>query len=245
MISIVVPFHNEEANVRKVINDLAGFLRKSKLKGEIIAVDDRSSDATGQILDELAKRLRFLRVVHRKGRPGIEVGFAIRDGIGVARHQLIATMMGDGSDDPADLPKLLEKLREGYDVVCGSRFVRGGKAIGYPFLKLLFHRIYNKFLSLFFGLGLEDFSNAFKAYRRRVFDRVVMESKGFEFSVEIVLKSALYGFRLAEVPVSWTSRKAGRSKLGSFGLSPRFLILELPRLALAYGLLPLRILLRT
>jgi len=200
-VSIVIPFHNEEKNVERVISRVHSFLERNKIKGEIVAVDDRSTDSTGKILDELEKSYRKLKVIHRKGGLGVEFGYAVRDGIKASSGDVIVVMMGDLSDDPKDVKKMLKKIEEGYDVVCGSRFIEGGKAIGYPFLKLIAHRIYNKFFSFIFGLGLKDFSNGFKAYKRKIFEFIRVESKGFEFNAEVVLKAHMLDFKITEVLV--------------------------------------------
>jgi glycosyltransferase involved in cell wall biosynthesis len=236
-ISIIVPAHNEEKVIGKTLSSLLKVLEKSKLDYEIIAVDDNSDDATLKIMKSFARRSKKIKVIHkklkRKGPSGL--GSALTYGFAHAKGDVLIPFMGDLSDDPKDIIKLVKKIEEGYDIVCGSRFVKGGRAIGYPFLKFIAHRIYNKFFSFIFGLGLEDFSNAFKAYRRKIFNSMKIESKGFEFNAEVVLKAHILGFKIAEVPVSWYQRKEGTSKLGSFSPTLGFIFLKLPKIGWAYG----------
>jgi dolichol-phosphate mannosyltransferase len=143
--------------------------------------------------------------------------------------------MGDLSDDPEDIIKLVNKIEEGFDVVCGSRFIKGGKATDYPVIKLIAHRSYNKFFAFIFGLDLEDLSNAFKAYRRVIFNSILIESDGFEFGVEVLLKAHILGFKIAEVPVRWFNRRAGMSKLGAFSPTLGFIFTGLPKIGWTYG----------
>ena len=241
-LSIVIPFHNEGKNVSTTISKLHAFFKSSKLDGEIVAVDDRSTDDTGKILDHISKRYKILKVVHRKGESkDVEVGYAIRDGIKAAKSDIVTIMMGDLSDNPNDISKMVKKINEGYDIVCGSRFIKGSKLVDYPFLKYIMVRIYNSLFSFFFGLNLRDFSNAFKSYRRNVFDQVKLESKEFEITAEMLLKAHIFGYRIAEVPVSWVNRRSGESKLGTFNFSLKFLFLKLPRIGVRYGLVALKL----
>jgi glycosyltransferase involved in cell wall biosynthesis len=242
-ISIIVPAHNEEKIIGKTLSSLFRTLEKSKLNYEIVAVDDNSDDNTLKIMKRFARKSKKIKVAHkkleRKGPSGL--GSALTFGFAHAKGDVLIPFMGDLSDDPKDVIKLVKKIEEGYDIVCGSRFIKGGKAIGYPFLKFIAHRIYNKFFSFIFGLGLEDFSNAFKAYRRKIFDSIKIESKGFEFNAEVLLKAHILGYKIAEVPVSWYGRKEGMSKLGSFSPTLGFILLRLPRIGWQYGKVALKL----
>jgi glycosyltransferase involved in cell wall biosynthesis len=242
-ISVIVPAHNEEKIIGKTLSSLFKTLEKSKLNYEIVAVDDNSNDDTLKIMKSFARKSKKIKVVHkiseRKGPTGF--GSALTFGFAHARGDVLIPFMGDLSDDPRDVIKLVKKIQEGYDIVCGSRFIKGGKAVGYPFLKFIAHKIYNKFFSFVFGLGLEDFSNAFKAYKRKIFDSMKIESKGFEFNAEVLLKAHILGYKIAEVPVSWYGRKQGLSKLGSFSPTLGFILLKLPRIGWRYGKVALKL----
>jgi glycosyltransferase involved in cell wall biosynthesis len=241
-LSIVIPFHNEEKNVGSTIKKLYSFFKSHKLKGEIIAVDDRSADSTGRILDSLSKKYGILKVLHRKGDShDVEVGYAIRDGINAAKYDIVTIMMGDLSDNPNDILKMIKKINEGYDIVCGSRFIKGSRLVDYPLMKYLMVRIYNFTFPVIFGLKVKDFSNAFKSYRGDVFKKVKLESKEFEITAEMLLKAHIYGYKITEVPVSWVNRKSGESKLGTFNLSFQFLFLKLPRIGFRYGMVALKL----
>jgi len=132
--------------------------------------------------------------------------------------------MGDLSDDPEDIPKLVRKIEEGYDVVYGSRFIKGGFTEGYPRLKLIANRLFNNVVRLLFGIKHKDITNAFKAYRKEVLEEIGnLEAEGFDLTIEIPLKAHILGFRSTEVPVNWYGRRKGEAKL------------KLSRNALVYG----------
>jgi len=243
-VSIIIPANNEESNIKKTIAEVLKLFIERGLRGEIIAVDDRSTDSTGRVLDIIAKKNKFLKVIHRKGSEGVEIGYAIRDGINKASKDVVVVMMADLSDEPGDVAKMLEKIDEGYDVVCGSRFMEGSELIDYQPIKLISNRLYNKIFSLIFGINSNDFSNAFKAYRRSIFKKIDLESKGFEFNAELVLKAHFLGYKIVDVPVKWHQRKGGKSKMGSFSLSLKSIFIQVPKCGWDYGKLALKIFFR-
>jgi glycosyltransferase involved in cell wall biosynthesis len=235
-VSIIVPAHNEEKIIGKTLSSLYQILKESGLNYEIIAVDDNSTDDTLKVMKKISKKSKKIKVFHKSDEKGPSgLGSVLLFGIKNAEGGIVVPFMGDLSDDPKDIIKIVKKVEEGYDIVCGSRFIKDGKAIGYSFLKYIAHRIYNKFFSFIFGLGLEDFSNAFKAYRKKIFDSIKIGSKGFEFNAEVVLKAHILGYKITEVPVSWYGRKEGTSKLGSFSPTLGFILLKLPKIGWAYG----------
>jgi len=232
-LSIIIPIHNEEKNIYKLLTSIKKI--KFKIPYEIIVVNDRSTDGTGTLLNKLKKRIKTLSIIHRTGDSDtIEIGYAITAGTKVAKGDMFTIMMGDLSDDPKDIAKMIKKINEGYDVVCGSRLIKGSRLINYPPLKLVMMKIYNNLFSFAFNLPVKDFSNAFKTYKRNVFKKVKLNSKEFEITAEMLIKAHIAGFKIAEVPVSWINRKSGKSKFGSFNLSFKFLFYQLPRIGFRY-----------
>src|SRR5271166_5524201 len=123
-------------------------------------------------------------------------------------------MMADASDDPEDLVRYYRKLEEGYECVFGSRFIRGGKVIDYPLHKLALNRLANLFIRLLFRMRYNDVTNAFKCYRREVVEAMQpLISPHFNLTVEMPLKAAIRGYSYAVIPIRWTNRKTGISKL--------------------------------
>lgn len=216
MLSVIIPAHDEEGNIEKTVSKVL-----EELKGldfEILVVDDNSSDDTGKIAGRLSKRFKRVRVLHRKGDNGF--GRAIKDGLLSAKGDILIPLMGDLSDDPADIRKMLAKMDEGYDIVLGSRFIPGSTIEGYPKVKLYFgNRVFNNVFRIMYFSKFRDISNAFKAYRKEVIGSVDIESKGFSITAEIFLKAIVKGFRVGEVPVGWYGRKSGAPKMNFMKVS--------------------------
>ena len=133
-------------------------------------------------------------------------------------------MMADGSDDPDDLVTYYHTLREGVDCVFGSRFIRGSRLVGYPWHKLCLNRLANTLIRFLFGLSYNDMTNAFKCYRREVIEGVQpLVSQHFNLTVELPLKAIVRGYSYATVPIRWTQRKHGISKLKIKEMGSRYL----------------------
>ncbi|MDI6810226.1 MAG: flippase-like domain-containing protein [archaeon] len=215
-ISCVVPAHNEEENLEKLIGRLIPILESHDTTKdyEIIMVNDNSTDNTPSIINALANENLRVKPVHRASTPGF--GNAIKEGFKYAEGAIIIPVMGDLSDDPKDIPKLVEKIEEGYDIAYGSRFIKGGSVEDYPITKMFANRIFNNAVRFLFGIPHKDITNAFKAYKKEVLDAIGiehMESEGFDLTVEIPLKAHILGFKSAEVPVNWHGRVKGEAKL--------------------------------
>jgi uncharacterized protein (TIRG00374 family) len=215
-ISCVVPAHNEESNLENLITRLVPVLESHEATKnyELILVNDNSTDNTAAIINSLARENPHIKPVHRSSVPGF--GNALKEGFRNAEGDLVIPVMGDLSDDPQDIPKLVKKIEEGYDIAYGSRFIQGGAAEGYPALKLFANRLFNNTVRFLFGIAHKDVTNAFKAYKRVVLDAIGiehMEAEGFDLTVELPLKAHILGFRSVEVPVTWHGRERGVAKL--------------------------------
>ncbi len=137
-------------------------------------------------------------------------------------------MMADGSDHPADAVACYRRLLEGYDCAFGSRFTQGGRVSGYPVHKLILNRTANWFIEVLFGFRYNDTTNAFKAYRRHVIDGIQpLISPHFNLTVEMPLKAIIRGYSYTVVPISWTNRKSGISKLKIREMGSRYLFIIL------------------
>lgn len=120
--------------------------------------------------------------------------------------------MADGCDDPATIPRMLVAIEAGADVVAGSRYMSGGRKVGGPWLQTRLSRGLGLALRRWAGVPVHDVSNAFKMYRRAVLEAIRPEGDGFALSMEMLVKAHVAGYRIAEVPTTWTERKTGRSK---------------------------------
>jgi len=215
-VSCIVPARNEEGSITNVVNALSPILQNtpSIRDYEIVIVNDNSADSTGELIDRLSKNDSHIRPVHRTTNPGF--GNAVKAGLEHASGDILIPFMGDLSDDPTDIPKLIGKIDEGYDIAYGSRFIEGGSLNNYPRKKMVANRVFNNIARLLFGIPHRDVTNAFKAYRRDVIASIGighLESTGFDLTLEIPLKAYIEGYRSVEVPVHWCNREAGEAKL--------------------------------
>jgi glycosyltransferase involved in cell wall biosynthesis len=215
-ISIIIPAHNEEENLHHLMHELIPVLLQydETRDYELVIVNDNSTDRTPAIIEELGSKDPRIKPVHRHSSPGF--GNAVKEGFRNATGEIIIPVMGDLSDDPHDIPKLVRKIEEGFDIAYGSRFIEGGAAEGYPKIKMFANRAFNNMVGLLFGIRHKDLTNAFKAYRKEVLERIGienLEATGFDLTVEIPLKAHIMGFTSAEVPVTWHGRERGEAKL--------------------------------
>ena len=224
--SVVIPAHNEAEVIAPTVGALAGALEAAGRDYELIVVDDASTDGTGRIVGALADRnprIRCLRSHYSNG-----FGFAIRAGLDVFQGDAVAIVMGDGSDDPRDVLRYFELIEQGYDCAFGSRFLPGSQVRAYPRVKLALNRVVNAGIQLLFRHGYNDTTNAFKAYRREVIENVQpLVSNHFNLTVELPLKAIVRGHSYAVVPITWTNRAAGTSKLGLKEMGSRYLYIVL------------------
>jgi len=225
MLSVVIPAHNEEGCIVETVQRVLDALRREAIPHEVIVVDDGSTDSTASRVAPLVKH-ESVSLVTNAGRHGF--GMAVRVGLEHSTGDAIAVMMADASDDPEDLIRYYRKLEEGYECVFGSRFVRGGRVVDYPIHKLAINRLANLFIRLLFRLQCNDVTNAFKCYRREVVEAMTpLISPHFNLTVEMPLKAIIRGYSYAVIPISWTNRKTGISKLKLSEMGSRYLFIVL------------------
>lgn len=210
-LSVVIPARNEEANVERMIKLLVGNFNRQIF--EIIVVNDCSTDKTGEILERLAKKYRKLHPVHRRKNGG--VGNAIRRGLKAVSSNTDYVLMLDCDfvKNVSDIKKLLKAASKG-DGVLGSRYMKGGRLIGYPLPKKIANRAFHLLARLFLGLPNVDVTNNCRLYKHEIVNsiRPFLKSRGFSVNAEVGLYPHLLGYRLYEVPVTWHSRTQDMGK---------------------------------
>ena len=224
LLSVVIPARNEEGAIPSTLRHLHLELTLRQIPHEIVVVDDGSTDATWEVLKKTAAEINEVRPVQNPGANGF--GRAIESGLQTMRGDAVVIMMADESDDCRDVVRYWDVLNQGYDCVFGSRFMRGGGVIDYPWIKLLLNRMFNFFIRVLFGIKLNDTTNAFKAYRRSVIKGISpILSQHFNLTVELPLKAIVRGYSWTVIPITWRNRRFGVAKLKIAEMGSRYLFI--------------------
>ena len=208
---VVIPTYDEKDNV--------GPMSKAVLESgvEILFVDDNSPDGTGKVLDELAAAEPRVHVLHRERKEGLGrayvAGFAKAIELGA---EVVVQMDCDFSHDPKDVPRLVAECEKGADLVIGSRYVPGGATPGWPFKRRLISRAGGIFIRAVTGMPFRDPTGGFKCWRRTALEKIdfaSVDSAGYSFQLEMNYRTWKAGLRAVEIPISFTDRVAGYSKI--------------------------------
>jgi len=210
-VSVVVPTYNERDNVAKLIQAIHEYLSEAGISYEVVVVDDNSPDGTAEVARSLSSRYS-VRVVVRPGKLGL--ASAILDGVRVSRGRYVAVMDADLQHPPEALPRLVEKVRGGCDVVIGSRYVKGGATPGWSFFRRLVSWGANTLARLLLPRvrGVRDAMSGYFVFRREVVEGVELNPRGFKFLLELLVKGRFN--RVCEHPIVFRPRVRGESKLG-------------------------------
>jgi dolichol-phosphate mannosyltransferase len=209
---VIIPTYNEADNVRLI----TGRVRRAVPVVDILVADDNSPDGTGAIADELSAADNHIFVLHRAGKEGL--GAAYKAGFAWAKdkgYDAVVEMDADGSHAPEELPNLLDALREA-DAVLGTRYIAGGSVHNWPIHRLLLSRGGNVYIRMALGMPFRDATGGYRAYRMPVLDRINVDtvaSTGYSFQVELAWRTYKAGFRMVEVPITFTEREHGVSKM--------------------------------
>jgi dolichol-phosphate mannosyltransferase len=209
---MVVPTYNEVDNLAWIV----GRVRESQPTADVLVVDDNSPDGTGKLADELAAADEAVRVVHRSDKRGL--GAAYQHGFRVALdagYEVIGEMDADGSHQPEQLHRLLEALRDA-DLVIGSRWVPGGSVVNWPFRRELLSRGGNLYVRMLLGVSVHDATSGYRLFRRsalEAIDLASVESTGYVFQTDMVVRCLRQGLRVREVPIEFIERVRGNSKM--------------------------------
>jgi len=218
-ISIILPVFNEGKNIAKQIN---GIEEKVKNSHEILIIYDFAEDDTVSVVRKLQKKNKYIKLIRNIfGRGLIN---AVKTGFIEARGEVFVVMPADLADDPGTVVKMFNKIEDGFDIVCATRYAKGGKKIGGPILKTTLSRIAGLLTPIILGIPTTDIANGFKMYRRNVLKRIKIESDGgWEFSTELVIKAYHAGFKIGEVSTTWQDRISGKSKFELIKWLPKYL----------------------
>lgn len=211
---VVIPTYNERENVAAMA---AAVLENLPAGGRLLFLDDNSPDGTGAIIDGLCARDPRIAVLHRVKKEGLGrayvAGFARALALG-ATH--VVEMDCDFSHDPKDIPRMLAAVADA-DVVVGSRYVKGGRCVGWPFRRWFVSFFGGRFIRFVLGVPVQDPTGGFKSFTRAALERLgdfsAIRSFGYSFQMEMNWRMAQMGLRLKEIPITFTERRAGTSKI--------------------------------
>ena len=211
---VVIPTYNERENVAAMA---AAVLENLPSGGRLLFLDDNSPDGTGAIIDGLCARDPRIAVLHRVKKEGLGrayvAGFARALALG-ATH--VVEMDCDFSHDPKDIPRMLAAVADA-DVVVGSRYVKGGRCVGWPFRRWFVSFFGGRFIRFVLGVPVQDPTGGFKCFTRAALERLgdfsAIRSFGYSFQMEMNWRMAQMGLRLKEIPITFTELRAGTSKI--------------------------------
>ncbi|MGB7293531.1 MAG: bifunctional class I SAM-dependent methyltransferase/glycosyltransferase family 2 protein [Thermodesulfobacteriota bacterium] len=201
-VSVVIPCHNEEANIEPLTTKLKSYF--GDYIYEIIPVDDNSTDSTREVIRRLASENPMIRPIFRSSPNG--VGRAISDGLRAARGEYVLTLDCDFQEILPEIRDLFDAAAEGYDVVIGSRFSRHSVLLNYPLQKIIANRGFHLFAQILFLKGFRDLTNNLKLMRKEVAHKLQLTQPGFAVNAETGLQPLLMGYKVKEVPISWINR---------------------------------------
>jgi glycosyltransferase involved in cell wall biosynthesis len=210
-LNIVIPVYNEGANIGGTLRKIAQSLHNVPFAAQVTIVYDFDEDNTLPVVESI--RPQYPLTIRLQKNTGKGVCGAIKEGLLGSDTTFVLVTMADMSDDYDKLPQMLSTAMEGWDVVCGSRYMRGGHQFGGPLIKKTLSRLAGLSLHWLMRVPTHDITNSYKLYRRSIFDTIRIESTGgFEIGIEIVVKAFAHGMRITEVPCSWWDRSNGESR---------------------------------
>jgi dolichol-phosphate mannosyltransferase len=209
---VVVPTYNERTNVPLLVPAI--LIQDPRL--EVLVVDDNSPDGTGQLADDLAKNDARVHVLHRPAKQGLGKAYIAGFTWALERgYDYVFEMDADFSHDPRFLPEFLRAI-ETADLVVGSRYKSGVNVINWPMSRLLLSIGANQYARVVTGLPIADSTGGFKCFRRQVLEAIELDrvrSNGYAFQIEMTFRAWKKGFRIAEIPIVFTDRVEGQSKM--------------------------------
>jgi dolichol-phosphate mannosyltransferase len=213
-VAVLLPTYCEAENIESLICEI----QVLKLNVSIVVIDDSSPDGTSDMVSKLNEKYGNIVLISRPAKLGL--GTAITDGFRYAlglrkTPDYIVTMDSDFSHSPKDIPRLVDSAKSGFDLVIGSRYIRGGKVIGWSWKRWLISRVANVIATITVRTKLNDCTSGFRCYSKRYVKSVLndLHSETYEIQIETVRQARLRSFKIKEIPIAFVNRKRGKSKL--------------------------------
>ncbi|WGD38679.1 polyprenol monophosphomannose synthase [Lysinibacter sp. HNR] len=209
---VIIPTYNERENISSIVHRL----RLAQPDVDVLIVDDNSPDGTGVIADSLADKDSAVSVLHRTGKEGL--GAAYKHGFRLSMDRGYTTLVemdADGSHDPEQLGSLLAASQNA-DVVQGSRWIQGGKVVNWPFFRRLISRVGSTYARIMLGLRVKDVTGGYRVFTAHALTTInldTVESHGYGFQVDMLMRANQEGLRIVEVPITFVDREFGKSKI--------------------------------
>ncbi len=209
---VVIPTYNERENLEPIVTRLHAALTTA----HVLVVDDGSPDGTGEIADKRAAADDRIHVLHRTEKAGLGAAYVAGFNWGLEHdYAVLVEMDADGSHSPEDLPRMLDALTDA-DLVIGSRYITGGKVVNWPKSREFFSRSANFYSRVALGMRINDITAGFRAYRREALEKIKLgnvASAGYCFQIDLSVRTVEAGFTVVEVPITFTDRTIGESKM--------------------------------
>lgn len=209
---VIIPTYNERENIERLVTEIL----ELALDIRILVVDDNSPDGTGKVVDQMVREYDRVEVIHRKGKRGR--GSACLEGFKKALKEkvdYIVEMDADFSHDPKELPKLIEGIRK-YDVVIGSRYLKGSRIVNWGIKRILFSRLANFYARRVLEIPISDYTNGYRCYKKKALAQLdfgLIHTTGYIVLSETAYQLYKKGFSFGEIPILFVNRRRGESNL--------------------------------
>ena len=211
---VIIPTYNERENLPLIL----GRMQVAQPDVHVLVVDDGSPDGTGELADELAlAHPDRVHVMHRTSKAGLGAAYLAGFAWGLGRgYTVLVEMDADGSHAPEELYRLLDAVDRGADLSIGSRYIDGGTVRNWPRRRKILSKTANGYARVMLGVKIDDITAGYRAYRREVLEKIelaTVDSKGYCFQIEMSWRTVSAGFSVVEVPITFTERELGKSKM--------------------------------
>ena len=236
-VTVIIPTYNEIENIDSILKAI----RSSVPDAELLVVDDNSPDGTGQQAEKTASEIGRVRVLHRPGKEGL--GTAYRDAFKLVldgNTDVIITMDADFSHDPQTIPLFLDAIKNGAEIVVGSRYIKDGMSVNWPLHRLLLSKWGNRYTAFMLKVKVHDCTTGFRAFTSDAIKKInVLKtiSEGYAFGTETLFRaSGLTDCQIVEVPIIFHDRKYGKSKMNGRIIRESMLLVTRWGIALRTGI---------
>jgi len=211
---VIIPTYNERDNLPLIV----GRVHRANPDVHVLIVDDGSPDGTGELANELAlAHPDWVHVMHRTSKAGLGAAYLAGFAWGLGRgYTVLVEMDADGSHAPEELYRLLDAVDGGADLAIGSRYIDGGTVRNWPRRRKVLSKTANGYSRVMLGVEINDITAGYRAYRREVLEKIelaTVDSKGYCFQIEMSWRTVTAGFKVVEVPITFTERELGVSKM--------------------------------